>query len=754
VRNATTTLVLGLLAIGLIAYVVLFDRGTLSSRELDQRKGSVLPQLVRARVDKIEIQRKGKTTVLSRDSAGEDEASLWQVKVPYQAKADPNAVDSLLSALEWIEPRRRLKNISGADRKQFGLAKPRYRLWFTVGKVRVPLLFGNETPQGDGLYAQAADATTVFVVGKDALEALDHDSEYYHGKELHDGVLLGTTKQIAFRDAEGERVVRKHDDRLWHLEKPAVGLASGQAVVEVVAALDALRAARFVATGVKNFSGYGMDRPNLDLTLDKTRLILPAPGEPRSSKPDAIKRENVALRLRFGDVCKNHPDERYLVVDAVDTVYCVLDADIAKLRRPIDALREPRLLPLSDDEVESVRIDADTAHLVLREDQGEFTYEAVRQSAGTLKGEARVDSVAQWLKALGSANAIRFDEEPLPTSDKGRLLTLQFDRGKDRAAYVVRVDTSRTGELRVQRADEPRSVVFGAEVAGLIEPSAARFRRLDLVHIGESEMRSIELRRGNEVERLTRASAQSNFVIEAPIHASADSLATGELTRLLSSLQAERFVADAPRPEYALSLPAAIVEIAYSDAAKPTITKRVSLRIGAETSGGRFAELEGKAGVFVANAQLAALALAPLISRTSLATPIERIRAIELALAGKTLRIERGAGGFVGATGTAISPLEARSLAERVATLRATRVTGYGPAGTEQGLATPFARILVEADAEQSGAPHRFVILIGAQAEDGTRFARRDDQQVGYLLSRDSLDGLLGPLTLSGHTSP
>ena len=753
-RNARTTIVLGLLAIGLAAYVILFDRGTLSSRDLDQRKGSVLPELVRARVDKIEIQRKGKTTVLTRDSAGEDEASLWQVKVPYQAKADPNAVDSLISALEWIEPRRRLRNVSEADRKQFGLVTPRYRLWFTVGKVRVPLLFGNETPQGDGLYAQASDATTVFVVGKDALEALDHESEHYHGKELHDGVLLGTTKQIAFRDAAGERVVRKHDDRLWHIDTPAVGLASVQAVVEVVAALDGLRASRFIATGVKNLSGYGMDRPNLDLNLDKTRLIMPPPGEPRPAKPDAIKRENVSLRLRFGDVCQGHPDERYVIVDAAEDVYCVLDADVAKLRRPLDALRESRLLPLDDDEVESVRIDGAAAHLSLRKDQGEFTYEAVRQGAVTLKGEARADSVTQWLKALGTAKVLRFDEDPLPTSDKGRSLTLRFERGKDRAPYDVCVDTSRSGEFRVQRADEPRSVVLAAEVAELVEPSAARFRRLDLVHIAESELRSIELRRGSEVERLTRASAQANFVIESPIHAPADSLATGELTRLLASLQAERFVADAPRAEHALSSPAAIIDVAYLDADKPTTTKRFSLRIGAETPGGRFAELEGQAGVFVANAQLVAVALAPLMSRTSLATPIDRIRVVELASGGKRLRIERGAGGLVAAAGTAMTPEQARSLAERVSTLRATRVTGYGPALPEHGLTKPFAQILVETDAAQAGTSQRYAIVIGAESDQGARFARRDDQQAGYVLSRDTVDALLGPLTLSGPTSP
>ena len=89
-----TSIVLALIAAALLGYILVFERGSVSTREREERKGSALPEFVRARVSKLEIQRKGATTVVSRDLAAEvdDDAALWQVQTPYHAKADQEAL--------------------------------------------------------------------------------------------------------------------------------------------------------------------------------------------------------------------------------------------------------------------------------------------------------------------------------------------------------------------------------------------------------------------------------------------------------------------------------------------------------------------------------------------------------------------------------------------------------------------------------------------------------------------------------------
>src|SRR5262245_44170492 len=123
---ARTSIVLLVVAVALAGYIVLVERGSISSGEREQRKGSALSEFVRARVEKLELQRKGATVVLVRDVNAEpdDPAAEWRVVAPYRAKADQEAIDTLLGELEWLDGRKRLEGIDAEDRKRFGLTTP------------------------------------------------------------------------------------------------------------------------------------------------------------------------------------------------------------------------------------------------------------------------------------------------------------------------------------------------------------------------------------------------------------------------------------------------------------------------------------------------------------------------------------------------------------------------------------------------------------------------------------------------------
>src|SRR5687768_12205482 len=98
--------ILAVLVLALGAYVLFFERTSLTSKELDERKARVLTSFVRAKVDRLEIQRKGRKVVLERDLKDGEDLTGFRMLEPMKVSADDDAVDQLLGELEWLSARR------------------------------------------------------------------------------------------------------------------------------------------------------------------------------------------------------------------------------------------------------------------------------------------------------------------------------------------------------------------------------------------------------------------------------------------------------------------------------------------------------------------------------------------------------------------------------------------------------------------------------------------------------------------------
>jgi hypothetical protein len=731
-----TSIVLGIIALLLAGYVVFVERGSLSTGELEKRKGSALPELVRERVERLEIQRKGVTTVLARtlrtdaaddeEASEEDEAALWRVEAPYKAKADQGSIDTLLGELEWLDGRRKLGPVSAEDKQRFGFDKPRVRVVFTVGKVRVTLAIGKDSPRGDGVYVMAGSSNAggfaageppqAFLAGKDLIEAFSHEPGHYHHRELHDGMLVSTARALTLRDQSGERGAKKRDDGLWAMSSGADGLSSEQAVTELVDALDGLRTQRFVADHVKDLARYGLAQPRFRFELHKTKLL--EAKKPAGGKELALARETTSFVLRVGSACAGHAGESYISVDGVADVSCASDVDLAKLDKNRDQLREVRLLPLAEQQVKALSLQLRGVRLTLSaDDEGAWSYAVQGGGVPKLAGKARDGAVSDWLKALSAASVTRFDVPPPAELAQPSAFALEVGRGKDKPPFVLKAVLSGM-DLLARRADEPQAVAFAADTAALLAPQAARFRPLTVLSQPEPALRAIEVERGAVHERMTRAQGATAWSLVAPAPLAADSVIAAELSRSLSALEAVRFEADLPEPGHGLAAPAAVVTLEHAPAGKPAV--RTVIELGAETEGGRFAQLRGQPGVFVLAARTAKQLLEPLVSRTLLATPLERLRDATLDRAGKRVQAGR----------------------EAVATLRAMRVLEYGAPGTETGLQHAEAKLEILAD-DGSGKEQRYTLLLGADAGDGARYARRSDVPLTFVLPKEQVDKLL-----------
>jgi hypothetical protein len=735
-RSARTSLILLALAAVLLGYILLVERGSVSSGEREQRKGNALPEFVRSAVRKLEVQRKGELTVLVRDADDKGEGGLWRVEAPYTARADQDVVNTLLGALETIDTRRRIDKVTAEDRKRFGFDSPRYRVWFTRGKLRVPLIVGGESPQADGVYVQSSDASVAFVVAKDLVPDLERDANDYHAKELHEGVLVSTAVAVGWRDADGARSVRKRDDGLWSLEPATSGLASLPAIEETINALDALRAKRFVAAKVTDAPRYGLDAPRLELEVRNMKYVdasaKPAPG----AKPE---RHEVGTKLLVGSACDGHPGESYVRMEGGDGVHCALDADLAKLHKPLADLREARLLPFEDDAVQDLELTHGSRRLELKKNGESFTYTAWRGGAKVLEGAARDGSVSEWLKALRDTRATRFDAGDLGIVAQSELIVLKVARGAGKPPWETHLRVS-SSELLAQRPGEANALAFPSGAIDVLEPEAARFRSLRALQLAESSLQALELRREREIEHMVRAGQGSGYALDAPLHAPADPITVAELTRTLGDLTAVRFASDEALPAYGLASPALMLSLTRMPAAGAGAPAPLTLRIGAPApGGGSYAQFEGERGVFVLADAIVRILGERLVSRMLLATPLERIAALQLEAGGRELRVKRDGERFtLTGSGAQVPAASAQVMAQAVATLRAARVASYGAPASEHGFAKPFARLVVT---EVDGSTH--VLTFGADAGDGARYARRDAEPVTFVLPKASVSQLV-----------
>lgn len=734
-----SSLVLGGVALALLIFIVVYERGTVSTTEREQRSGRVLDRLVRERLSKVTIQRKGVTTVLTRgrDEKNDLDLGQWQVAAPFASIADQEAVDTLLGELEWLMGRRTLTGVKPEDIARFGLDKPRYRVTFTVGRDVSTFIVGKDSPQGDGTYVQASDPTVAYVVGKDLVESLDHDPEHFHTKELHDGLSMFSLHKLVLRDGSGERVIEKRGDYFW-LTKPEAGLASEPAINAAIDGIDTLKATRFIATRPASGSDYGFQSPSF--VAEATSLHVSSAGKDANKAQKATEK---TLRLVVGAACAPHANESYLRVDD-GPVMCANDADIDKAKKDAASLFESRLLILDDTQTLGVRVRSGKTELVLREDENGWTYEL--SEAGKAKTTAPADdaAVSDWFKQLRSAQVLSHQAGGAMLRDVGLdtpVLTIAFERGKDKAAFDVRFGHGSQGRVPAQRIDDGALLYFPQAVLSLVEPSTSRFRKLKLVDEAEGTFTKLSVTRASGPrEEVTKTAG--GFVLAGPAKAAVERSTVDEIVRLFSQLEVLRFVADEPSAEHGLASPFAVLTLEYAGKAGP---KRYSLKLGAQTEGGRFAQLAGDTAVFVVADVLASLVDAPLVDCSALATPLEQLVSFEVVRAGKSVRVEGSAGGgWVVLGGSSPEPSRAEALARAVATLRASRVSTYGKAKPEEGLSRPVAELRIKSRAASGEAVHSLLIGAPVSAEQGAaHYARRSDLDVGFELPAEQVDALL-----------
>lgn len=211
-----------------------------SKKESAANSTPVILKVNPASVTSLTIHRSDAAPVtLAKQSSG-----VWKITAPRPLRADQPTVKSMLTDLSPLKAERVIEK-KASNLKTFGLERPSAVIDITEkGHAKQKLLFGDNTPTGDSVYAMVAGNPRVFT------------TYAFHKTDLSMGLNdLRDTRLITARPEKMTRIDLTHEGRRiefarkngnWEIAKPGPYRADSMAV-EAVA--DALSEARMDLTG-------------------------------------------------------------------------------------------------------------------------------------------------------------------------------------------------------------------------------------------------------------------------------------------------------------------------------------------------------------------------------------------------------------------------------------------------------------------------------------------------------------------------
>lgn len=731
-----TSLVLGVVALGLAAFIYFYERELPSTEELQNRSDRLLPGFDRDRVDRVVLGEGEERIELVRERSDEPDAGPagavgdWRLTHPRELDADPEAMDSLLSAIDWLERRRVFEQEGAAKAAKFGLADPRASIALRLRGRDISLKVGGEAP-GQALYvAMSGEDDKVYVVDQEFLEQISKEAGDLRNKQLVE-VQVSAVKAVR---VTGVFHAVRHGAAAWDLETPVAIRAKRRGVEAVVRDIERLRAARFIADDVSedSLSDYGLDRPRREVTL-------------------RLEAQDESIVLRFGGECEGHGDEIYATVVESGTVACVEEDILEELAVNVDELRDLRPTALAEDEVQRITLERGDARIELaRADDGWQVSSAADSEEGEAL-EADEETVEGLLEALRETEATDVTSDLSSIGLAGsesdadvvlRLWTGGDDEEEGGSGEALSFALEESG-VYLRRSGEAVALVLPSSFGERLVVDPLHFRSRRLVSASASDAREIELTAAGRRQVLRKG--ETRWRVVEPFEFAADDVIVRDIARSVARLEVERFVASAPSAEHGLARPRIELRVRFveadegdddddddeADAGAAEARDEVVL-IGAEAEGGWYAKLDGDdQPVFVVADAFVERLESPLLDRDLFLLEDDRVERLLIERVGQErVEIERTEGGWRTADGPAPEGAVAAILA-RFGTARAAEVVGYGGPTPAMGLSAPRAtlRIAMMTEGEEGGSEERLFQIGAEYGDEDTRrvYMRRED---------------------------
>ena len=341
-KYVNTLLALGLL-VAMWASFTYYDKhkgaGTSASSASESKPEEKLFPLDGSHVQALTLKSKDGSPITCRR-----ESEKWAIVEPEKLPADQSGINTLLNTLtgatidQGVDPH-------PANLKQFGLDPPSETLDLTtnVKPAQFTLALGDETPTGNGLYAQVSGNPRVFTLPgymKTSLQKSLFDLRDKRAVTLDADQIQKI--EVDSKEKNKSYTLQKNPEGVWDLVLPPSGRADRTSVDSLVSELRTLSMASIVDENKRKLGEYGFGSPSLTLKL---------------SSPSGS--QSLVLGKKDG--------EKYDAMNsAIDPIFTLNSDVLTQFQKNVGDLRDKQLFSFSSFEV---------THFDVTTPKGHWTFE-------------------------------------------------------------------------------------------------------------------------------------------------------------------------------------------------------------------------------------------------------------------------------------------------------------------------------------------------------------------------------------------
>jgi len=719
------------LMVSIYAYVV--DRGKVTDPERTARGAALFPAFRRDEITRIELTGPSENLVLERDAArpagrdgGDGGDPSWHMVSPVKAAADPAAVEALIGALDVGNVIRR------AEGQNFD--KPRLRGTMTMGKVIYRFLLGGEAPVPEGAaYVRLdGDDEGSFVVGRDLVAQLLKAADTYRERTIVPYLSIAL-RRLEVRGATESWAIDRSDDVSFHFAEPPGRRVSRDGIDRVWRALAETRAEAFL-------SDAEADRGQEHEAALVVVVMTPTNGE---TKPG---------ELAVGGVCPGRPEDVIVVRRSPSRLSaCAPKMILEGLATPKADLLDKHLFAARFDEVEELVLEPlepgspklEMARLgsgwherapedrELAKDEVDMANALVTQ---LVRGEGRlIDPAAK--EAAGFTPRLRVVVARAESEAREELQVDRTAKSHPEAGGISPAD-----EFIVRRAGDGALLAIDRELERKLEPRATALRGRELwsPSLEGKEVVSLASRCARGVDQ-ELARDGTTFVMRKPAGYPADNGAALDVFEAVAHAKAESWAADTDDGSFGLG-DGCRIDVGVKDGGG---TRTETLLLGRESGEGEagvFAQIAGRAPVFVVSKALKEMVGRPLVDRNIFFIDPQKLSAVALKRGAASVTLSRTApaGADAGATEAVFSAFSR---------LRAEDVLHLGAARPDEGFASPSLEVRATAAGDAGARSVRFVFGRATLLRDQkVYFARVDGVDATFAVAKERLEPLFDAL--------
>ncbi len=432
------TIFLAIAVAAALVYVLAVDREQLST-EQKQALALKLTDFTPQNIGAVEIENAGEEVRLVYRE------NRWQTRRPATDLADPEVVVTLLTALNNLKIVRPVDlsvvGNPGEKLEDLGLADPRQEVLLKGDGPPRRIVFGNEDPSGQLVYAQEFPGERIAQISSDIKDLLFRDPD-----EFRDPIVIRVApekiKVIRVESGQGD-VQLVLENGFWQFSKPLRARADNQQVFEMIKTQLEQPIAEFVTNSREELVEYGLVNPRATISFWTA-----AEGE-----KDAI------YELEIGKPVPDREEFVFASEPARDAVFIMPQAVLEPARIQLGQLRDRALVDYPVAAIERLEVTAgdgeDAASRVMLERGADGWYVLL---SGNDRMPADQAAVAELLRALANAEIEEFVADVI--TDEARY-------GLDQADHRLVLHNSRE---HLERLHQERARQAGGQVGGLLPP--------------------------------------------------------------------------------------------------------------------------------------------------------------------------------------------------------------------------------------------------------------------------------------------